>query len=174
MEIVDRDLLSQRITEGLSSIDLNSDIDDETERKVKVLSTLISLANDIKTQEVKESHDREMERLESEKQDLERDIQESRSDHDEDMRQIERDKQVTEKNAQESKALHDREMEKIERDKLKLGVPKTILEILKIGVPTILPLIVWRLSFKEMVKFEETGRFVSTASKELKLPKIFK
>lgn len=81
---------------------------------------------------------------------------------------------LTELKAQESKATHDREMEEIEREKQKMRFSKVILELLKIGVPTIIPLMVWRVSFKEMMKFEETGRFVSTASKELHLPKIFK
>lgn len=81
---------------------------------------------------------------------------------------------LTESKAQGSKAAHDREMEEIEREKQRSCFSKVILELLKIGVPTILPLMVWRVSFKEMIKFEETGRFVSTACKELHLPKIFK
>ena len=61
----------------------------------------------------------------------------------------------------------------IERLKQRIDWRRMILEAAKIIVPTVLPLVIWRISYKEMLQFEETGRFTSTASKELHLPKIF-
>lgn len=62
----------------------------------------------------------------------------------------------------------------LERQKQDLDWKRLGLEIAKIAVPVVVPLFVWRKSFKEMVTFEETGRFTSSASRELRLPKIFK
>ena len=61
----------------------------------------------------------------------------------------------------------------LERQKQNLDWKRMSLEILKVAVPVIVPLFVWRKSFKEMVTFEETGRFTSSASRELHLPRIF-
>lgn len=61
----------------------------------------------------------------------------------------------------------------IERRKLELDWKRMTLEIGKIVIPTFVPLIVWRKSFKEMITFEETGRFTSSVSRELHLPRIF-
>lgn len=61
----------------------------------------------------------------------------------------------------------------LEYHKQQMDWKRMALEIGKITVPTILPLLIWRKSFKEMLKFEETGRFTTSASRELRLPKIF-
>lgn len=61
----------------------------------------------------------------------------------------------------------------IERLKQRIDWRRMILEVAKIIIPTVLPLVIWRKSYTEMLQFEETGRFTSTASKELHLPKIF-
>lgn len=61
----------------------------------------------------------------------------------------------------------------IEKLKQNLDWKRLSLEIAKITIPVFVPLIIWRKSFVEMVTFEETGRFTSSASRELHLPKIF-
>lgn len=62
----------------------------------------------------------------------------------------------------------------LEEKKLKIDWKQYVIEIGKILVPTVIPLVIWRKSYKEMITFEETGRFTSSASRELKLPKILK
>ena len=61
----------------------------------------------------------------------------------------------------------------LERQKQSMDWKRWLLEISKVAVPTLIPLIVWRKSFLEMLKFEETGRLTTSASRELRLPKIF-
>lgn len=64
-------------------------------------------------------------------------------------------------------------MVQLEKQKQKMDWKRWALEVAKIVFPVMAPLVIWRKSFVEMIRFEETGRFTSSASKELRLPKIF-
>lgn len=66
-----------------------------------------------------------------------------------------------------------RDTVEIECRKQNLDWKRMLIEFGKIVVPTIPPMILWWHGFKKMLQFEETGRFTSTASRELHLPKIF-
>lgn len=66
---------------------------------------------------------------------------------------------------------------KIVRNVRDIDYKEIIIELGKVIIPAIISLktlSVWCSKFDTMVKFEETGRFVSTASRELHLPKILK
>lgn len=49
-----------------------------------------------------------------------------------------------------------------------------VVEIAKIVVPVTVPLLAYNVFQKRVIKFEETGRLVSFAARDLHLPKIFK
>lgn len=82
--------------------------------------------------------------------------------------QYETNKDRIEKDEQRNK-----DMVELERDKIKVPWQRTAIDVAKIAVPVIVPLIIWRKSWKEMLKFEETGRFTSNASRTIHMPKIF-
>ena len=72
------------------------------------------------------------------------------------------------------KIKNDLEMEKL---KSRSDIRKAVVELVKIVVPAGLSLVtleVWRSRFDKMLYFEKTGRLTTNASREVKLPKIFK
>lgn len=62
----------------------------------------------------------------------------------------------------------------LDREKNSLTNVKLALEIAKIVIPVIVPMIGYGIFQKRMLKFEETGRVNSTAGRELHLPKFYK
>lgn len=55
-------------------------------------------------------------------------------------------------------------------------ISRTMAAIVTAGIPAIISVLtlkVWKNGYREMMKFEETGRLVSSASKEFHLPRIF-
>jgi len=77
-----------------------------------------------------------------------------------DRREIERDKNAT--------------MAKLEVERNKLSWPRAGLEIAKVILPTLLSIGAYSVFQHRVLKFEETGRIVSTAGRSLSLPKFFK
>lgn len=65
-------------------------------------------------------------------------------------------------------------MVQIEQEKNVISKPKMILEIARIVVPVVVPMIAYGIYQKRLLEFEETGRVNSTAGRELHLPKFFK
>lgn len=68
---------------------------------------------------------------------------------------------------------HDHNMD-IERLKRKENASRIAIEVGKILIPTVVPIVAYNLFQKRILKFEETGRLSSTAARELHLPKFFK
>lgn len=66
-----------------------------------------------------------------------------------------------------------RDMIELEKEKIKIPWQRTAIDVAKIAVPVIIPLVIWRKSFKDMLRFEESGRFTSNASRVIHMPKIF-
>lgn len=65
-------------------------------------------------------------------------------------------------------------MNETERDKQKLTWGRVGLEMAKVVVPLVVSFVGYNVFQKRILKFEETGRLTSTASRELHLPKCFK
>ena len=65
-------------------------------------------------------------------------------------------------------------MNETERDKQKLTWDRVALEMAKVVVPLVVSFAGYNVFQKRILKFEETGRLTSTASRELHLPKCFK
>lgn len=65
-------------------------------------------------------------------------------------------------------------MNETERDKQKLTWGRVGLEMAKVVVPLAVSFAGYNVFQKRILKFEETGRLTSTASRELHLPKCFK
>lgn len=65
-------------------------------------------------------------------------------------------------------------MNETERDKQKLTWGRVGLEMAKVVVPLVVSFTGYNVFQKRILKFEETGRLTSTASRELHLPKCFK
>ena len=68
-------------------------------------------------------------------------------------------------------------MIQIEAAKKRPSISQVALELVKTCVPagvSIMGLVIYRKSFKEMGHFEETGHYTSNMSRELHLPKILK
>lgn len=65
-------------------------------------------------------------------------------------------------------------MNETERDKQKLTWGRVVLEMAKVVVPLVVSFGGYNVFQKRILKFEETGRLTSTASRELHLPKCFK
>lgn len=65
-------------------------------------------------------------------------------------------------------------MVQIEQEKNVIPKSKMILEIARIVVPVVVPMIAYGIYQKRLLEFEETGRVNSTAGRELHLPKFFK
>ncbi|WP_287643438.1 hypothetical protein [Bacteroides sp.] len=65
-------------------------------------------------------------------------------------------------------------MNEIERDKQKLTWGRVGLEMAKVVVPLVVSFAGYNVFQKRILKFEETGRLTTTASRELHLPKCFK
>lgn len=68
-----------------------------------------------------------------------------------------------------------RTMVQIETEKNKLDWKRGILEGVKVVIPAAVSLITlhqWSCKFERMLKFEETGHFTTSASRELHLPKL--
>lgn len=63
---------------------------------------------------------------------------------------------------------------KLEEEKQKLSPGRAALEVAKIAVPVVVPLVAYNVYQKRVIKFEETGKLVSTAARELHLPKFTK
>lgn len=66
------------------------------------------------------------------------------------------------------------DMTEMERNKQKLTWGKVGLELCKVLLPTCVSIAAYDVFQKRILKFEETGRIVSTAGRELHLPKFFK
>lgn len=69
---------------------------------------------------------------------------------------------------------HDKEIEQMKRKKSKVEI---VIEIGKIAVPAVITIggyIAYDKFQKRVLKFEETGRIVSTAGRELHLPRFMK
>lgn len=79
----------------------------------------------------------------------------------------------TNKDRVEKEVEKNKDMIELEEKKIKVPWQRTAIDVAKIVVPCVVPLIIWRKSFKEMLKFEETGRVTSNASRVLHMPKIF-
>lgn len=62
----------------------------------------------------------------------------------------------------------------LEYAKSEIGWKRMALEIGKVVVPVVVPMIAYDVFQKRLMKFEETGRISSTAGRELHLPKFFK
>ena len=65
-------------------------------------------------------------------------------------------------------------MNETERDKQKLTWGRVGLEMAKVVVPLVVSFAGYNVFQKRILKFEETGRLTSTASRELHLPKFMK
>lgn len=65
-------------------------------------------------------------------------------------------------------------MNETERDKQKLTWDRIGLEMAKVVVPMVVSFAGYNVFQKRILKFEETGRLTSTASRELHLPKFLK
>ena len=65
-------------------------------------------------------------------------------------------------------------MKETERDKQKLTWGRVGLEMAKVVVRLVVSFAGYNVFQKRILKFEETGRLTSTASRELHLPKCFK
>lgn len=63
---------------------------------------------------------------------------------------------------------------KLEQEKQKLDPARVSIEIAKIAVPVVVPLVAYNVYQKRVLKFEETGKLVSTAARELHLPRFLK
>ena len=79
---------------------------------------------------------------------------------------------------QERRAI-DRErnnsMIQVEAEKNKLDWKRGLIEVSKVAIPAAVSLITlrqWSCKFERMLKFEETGHFTTSASRELHLPKL--
>ena len=70
--------------------------------------------------------------------------------------------------------LNKEEDRKIEREKNELTWSKIGMEILKTFGPLSLSMLGYNIFQRRVIKFEETGRLVSSASRELHLPKFFR
>ena len=62
----------------------------------------------------------------------------------------------------------------VESKKNEMTKPRMALEIAKIIVPTVLPMIAYGIFQRRVLEFEETGRINSTAGRELHLPRFMK
>lgn len=62
----------------------------------------------------------------------------------------------------------------IERDKQKITIGRFAFEMARVIVPTIVTFIGYDIFQRRVLKFEETGRLTSTASRWLGLPKFMK
>lgn len=67
-----------------------------------------------------------------------------------------------------------RQLAEIEAKKNSLDWKKTVLELLKVVLPTTISIIAYDQFQKRVLYFEENGRINSTAGRELHLPKFFK
>ena len=68
-----------------------------------------------------------------------------------------------------------RTMVLVESEKNKLDWKRVVLEGTKLIIPAAVSLITlhkWSIKFDKMLKFEETGHFTTTASREVHLPKL--
>ena len=66
-------------------------------------------------------------------------------------------------------------MIQVETEKNKLDWKRIVLEASKVIIPAAVSLITlrqWSCKFERMLKFEETGHFTTSASRELHLPKL--
>ena len=66
-------------------------------------------------------------------------------------------------------------MIQVETEKNKLDWKRIVLEASKVVIPAAVSLITlrqWSCKFERMLKFEETGHFTTSASRELHLPKL--
>lgn len=60
----------------------------------------------------------------------------------------------------------------LENKKSELGWKRVTFELAKVVIPSLISIGAYDLFQKRVLKFEETGRLVSTASRELHLPKL--
>lgn len=79
----------------------------------------------------------------------------------------------TNKDRVEKEERKNKDMIELEKEKIKIPWQRTAVDVAKIVVPVIIPLVIWRKSYKEMLRFEETGRVTSNASRIIHMPKIF-
>lgn len=65
-------------------------------------------------------------------------------------------------------------MLEIEKKKSEIGWARAVFELAKVTVPSVVTIIAYDRFQKRVLKFEETGRLVSTAARELHLPKFLR
>lgn len=62
----------------------------------------------------------------------------------------------------------------LENKKNEMSKPRMALEIAKIVIPVVAPILAYGIFQRRVLEFEETGRINSTAGRELHLPKFMK
>ena len=65
-------------------------------------------------------------------------------------------------------------MLELENKKSEIGFTRAAFELAKVIIPPVITLVAYDRFQKRIIKFEETGRLVSTAARELHLPKFLK
>lgn len=91
--------------------------------------------------------------------------------------QMEKDQNDAWDKQERRKLEYNKNRDTLELERLKItSMPwkRAAVEIAKVAVPTILSGGLFWLAQTRVLKFEETGRFTSTASRQLGSPKIFK
>ena len=65
-------------------------------------------------------------------------------------------------------------MLELENKKSEIGFTRAVFELAKVIIPPVITLVAYDRFQKRIIKFEETGRLVSTAARELHLPKFLR
>lgn len=65
-------------------------------------------------------------------------------------------------------------MLELENKKSEIGFARAAFELAKVIIPPVITLVAYDRFQKRIIKFEETGRLVSTAARELHLPKFLR
>lgn len=65
-------------------------------------------------------------------------------------------------------------MLELENKKSEIGFTRAAFELAKVIIPPVITLVAYDRFQKRIIKFEETGRLVSTAARELHLPKFLR
>lgn len=65
-------------------------------------------------------------------------------------------------------------MLELENKKSEIGFTRAAFELAKVIIPPVITLVAYDHFQKRIIKFEETGRLVSTAARELHLPKFLR
>lgn len=65
-------------------------------------------------------------------------------------------------------------MIELERKKSEISLARASFELAKVIIPPVITIVAYDVFQKRIIKFEETGRLVSTAARELHLPKFLR